>query len=592
MDSSARLSCALACARRGWYVFPCAVGNKRPHSVLAPHGFKDASTDDALIRKWWEREPDANIGIATGAFSGFFAVDVDPRHGGDKTWDALGGFGGVETGIVRTPGGGFHGYFRMPLSGVRSSVGQLGAGLDVRGDGGYVMAPGSETEAGEYVWELDTAPAEAPSWLRARLATMAAERVSGIGSTASTIPEGQRNATLTRLAGAMRRKDADPESIEAALQEENRRRCDPPLPEREVTTIARSVGRYGPANDSAAPRERVSAERIRLRTAADLSADAFAVPPFVIPGYIARQCITEITGAPKRAGKTTFVAYAVRAILDGAPFLGLSVARGPVVWLTEEGPATFSQPLGLAGLLGRKDLYYLSRHDARGLAWPEVIAQVISEGVRVGAILLIIDTLPAFAQMHGDSENNAGDALRALEPLKTAAAIGLAVVVIRHERKGGGAIGESGRGSSAFTGAVDICLSLRKPDGQSRNSIRLLEGLSRFRETAETLLIDLTDVGYVSLGTESAVATAEARRTILDFLPASALDAMQLDDILVRGADAKLSRTTIQAALTALMAEGVVSRLGKGRKGNPYRYHLVSAGTSTLGTGRVPGGES
>jgi hypothetical protein len=573
---------AITYAKRGWPVFPCDPASKRPHRVLAPHGFRDATTDVAIVERTWATDESANIGIATGAAAGFFVIDIDPRHGGDDAWTQFVSGRVIDTATVRTPSGGRHLYFQMPATvTVRNSAGMLAPGIDVRGEGGYVVAPCSRTMSGGYAWEKEGPISVPPDWIVDRL-------TNRWGGGNSPIPEGQRNATLTRLAGAMRRRAADLESIEAALQEENRRRCVPPLPEREVSAIARSVNRYAPTIDSALPKEEVRAERVRLRTAADLVADAEAVPPFIIPGYIARECITEITGAPKRAGKTTFVAYAVRAILDGAPFLGLPVAPGPVVWLTEEGPATFSQPLKLAGLLGREDLFYLSRHAVRGRPWPDVIEEVIEECLRVRAILLIIDTLPAFAQMHGDSENNAGDALRALEPLKGAAACGLAVVVIRHERKGGGAVGESGRGSSAFTGAVDICLALKRPEGKSRKSVRLLEGLSRFRETPDALLVDLTDDGYASLGTESDVALLEARRAILDFLPADESQAMTLDQIVEQGAASELSRTTAQKALTDLARENWVRKVGKGRRGDPYRYHLVSAGTSPLETGGIP----
>ncbi len=61
------LAAALGYTRRGWRVFPCKPGGKTP---LTPHGFQDATTDEATIRGWWEQWPDANIAIATGSVSG------------------------------------------------------------------------------------------------------------------------------------------------------------------------------------------------------------------------------------------------------------------------------------------------------------------------------------------------------------------------------------------------------------------------------------------------------------------------------------------------------------------------------------------
>ena len=104
---------------------------------------------------------------------------------------------------------------------------------------------------------------------------------------------------------------------------------------------------------------------------------------------------------------------------------------------------------------------------------------------------LVVDTLPQFAGLKGDSENNSGDALSAVEPLLQAAADGIGIIIVRHERKAGGRSGDSGRGSSAFAGAVDIVLSLRKPEGNSRKTQRVLQALSRFSETPTELLIDL-----------------------------------------------------------------------------------------------------
>src|ERR1700751_5262060 len=93
---------------------------------------------------------------------------------------------------------------------------------------------------------------------------------------------------------------------------------------------------------------------------------------------------------------------------------------------------------------------------------------------------VVVDTLPQFACLKGDSENNAGDALAAMHPLLRAAADGIGVILTRHERKSGGEVGDSGRGSTALAGAVDIVLSLRRPEGNANKTHRLLQALSRF----------------------------------------------------------------------------------------------------------------
>jgi len=160
---------ALAYSRRGWAVFPLRPKTKKP---ATKHGFKDASTDADAIRKWWTRNPDYNVAIATGAVSGLFVLDIDPRHGGDATWaDLVEEYGPPpRTPTVRTGGGGTHYLFRHPGEFVASRQNALGPGVDVKGDGGYVVAAPSihDETAKRYEWATPPEvcePAALPSWI-------------------------------------------------------------------------------------------------------------------------------------------------------------------------------------------------------------------------------------------------------------------------------------------------------------------------------------------------------------------------------------------------------------------------------------------
>ena len=212
--------------------------------------------------------------------------------------------------------------------------------------------------------------------------------------------------------------------------------------------------------------------------------------PWIVTGYVAERAITEAAGKAKVAGKTTLLLHLTGRVLDGAPFLGMTTTASPVVYLTEQHATTFREQLRRAHLLDREDLSILSYWDVAGRPWAEIAGLAIAEAERIGARLLVVDTLSQFAGLEGDSENNAGSALAALEPLQRAAAKGLGVIVARHERKGGGEVGESGRGSSAFTGGVDVVLSIRRPEGHHRSTIRSIEALSRFEETPASLLFE------------------------------------------------------------------------------------------------------
>jgi hypothetical protein len=244
-SSPSKREMALRYAARGWPVFPCRAGDKKP---LTAHGFKDATTDPEQINAWWSENPQANIGIACGA-ARLVTVDVDVKNGalGLESWQALCHELGSEIGdtaVARTPSDGRHYVYRANGHELRSSAGKLASGLDVRAQGGYIVAPGSETPEGVYEWLTDCEPAELPAALAERPAE--ADASPAEPRTDAEIPVGRRNTTLMSLGGNMRRCGFGEPAIVVALLEENKR-CAPPLLEREVLGIAASVTRYAPA---------------------------------------------------------------------------------------------------------------------------------------------------------------------------------------------------------------------------------------------------------------------------------------------------------------------------------------------------------
>jgi hypothetical protein len=241
-------------------------------------------------------------------------------------------------------------------------------------------------------------------------------------------------------------------------------------------------------------------KQLRFRTAREIAATT-ADEVLFAAAYLAFGAITELDGKHKAAGKTTFVLALIRAILDGAPFLGRPTVAGPVVMLTEQPPASLGAALRRAGLAEREDFVLLSWAEAAGTPWPAIVEAAAAKCREIGARVLVVDTLPQFAGLRGDAENNSGDALAAVEPLQLLAAAGFAILVTRHDRKSGGEVGESARGSGAFTGAVDIVLAIARDTHDSRPTMRHLSCLSRFTETAPELVIELVDERYEVIGT-------------------------------------------------------------------------------------------
>jgi hypothetical protein len=138
---------AIRYANLGIPVFPCVPGGKQP---LTPNGFHDATSSAHTVHSWWQRTPDANIGLPTGANTAILVVDIDVHPGGN-------GFAAFELArtegladnwgwMVRTPSGGIHAYYPAGADLKQRSWQAPSAHVDFRGDGGYVIAPPSRIE--------------------------------------------------------------------------------------------------------------------------------------------------------------------------------------------------------------------------------------------------------------------------------------------------------------------------------------------------------------------------------------------------------------------------------------------------------------
>ncbi|HEX8560337.1 MAG TPA: bifunctional DNA primase/polymerase [Pyrinomonadaceae bacterium] len=225
-------------------------------------GLKDATTDEAQVRRWWEQYPLANVGLAMGRKSGLVALDVDPRAGGDASLcELIERYGELPATLEAvTGGGGSHVFFAHPGVTFKNSSSVLGEGLDVKTDGGYVVAAPSLHASGKrYEWRSTRRPAQMPGWLlklltaEKPLATAATAKASAPSRAPASprpggvIPLHSRNAQLFRIACALRGDGAGYDEIERAVFEAYERRCvkEPePMTEAELRKIAKSAMRY------------------------------------------------------------------------------------------------------------------------------------------------------------------------------------------------------------------------------------------------------------------------------------------------------------------------------------------------------------
>jgi hypothetical protein len=229
---------AFESAALGLPIFAVRPGDKRP---LHTGWQAEATTNPDALEQLWAAAPTANVGVATG--HGTLVIDIDTKHGdGYEVLRALEAQHGAlpPTLRVETPSGGQHIYLRIPDgTECRNTAGKLGANVDTRGDGGYVVGPGSKTPDGSYRVTTDAPIADCPPWVLALLrppapkrAAATAPRAPACGSkygkaalerecrAVASAAEGTRNATLNRAALALGQLAAGGELLQADAESE------------------------------------------------------------------------------------------------------------------------------------------------------------------------------------------------------------------------------------------------------------------------------------------------------------------------------------------------------------------------------------
>lgn len=312
-------------------------------------------------------------------------------------------------------------------------------------------------------------------------------------------------------------------------------------------------------------------------------------PPWKLAGFVAESAITLVAGRPK-VGKSTTVLALIAALVRGDAFLGLSTAASGVLLLTEERCDTlaekaralqlvsFRQPLSpKAPETNFAPIHVLMRHDAGATAWPEIVRQAIAycAGQELG--VLVVDTFDRWTGLRGDAENAAGSVNEALEPLQYAAAAGLAVLLVSHQRKSSGEFGEAVRGSNALTGGVDIVVELERPSRalQLGAQARVLHAVSRFSSTPDELYLELDDERGFELIEHPELRRADSERArVLDDVdtrdePASA------DEIAEK---LELEKRAVRRYLRELFENELVCRTGAGKKGDPFLWRARNEG--------------
>lgn len=249
-EPSSRLAQALDLAERTIPVFPVWIGEpdangKRQKKPLVAWG-TNHTTNSEQIKAWWRKWPDAAIGVPTGSASGLALLDIDP---GGEQWAAENANLLLNAGRIHRTERGKH-YLFQHFEGCRNSTSKIAPGVDVRGEGGFMVwwpAGFGQQQGQQALGEIEeTGPF--PDELKDLVvkASRNPETTKPDSNPGGTFTEGSRNDALASEAGRLRRVGYSVEEIEGALMAINKCRCNPSLPNDEVATIASSVGRYEP----------------------------------------------------------------------------------------------------------------------------------------------------------------------------------------------------------------------------------------------------------------------------------------------------------------------------------------------------------
>ncbi len=256
VSSGVLTKAALDYSRLGWSSFPVESGGKDP--LVQWEVYQQRRAKPPEIGDWFTRWPDANLAVVTGVVSGLVVLDIDPRQGGEDSLERLQKAHGplAETVEAVTGTGGRHLYFAHPGEITPNRAG-IAPGIDLWGDGGYVVAPPSVHQSGKpYRWirSPEVTPLE---FLPRSLFGTTTENATGPGQRSARwrrllrqgAEDGERNDTLISLAGYLLRPGVDSDVVVELLISWNAVRCRPPLEPADIVRMVESVARIKASGD-------------------------------------------------------------------------------------------------------------------------------------------------------------------------------------------------------------------------------------------------------------------------------------------------------------------------------------------------------
>lgn len=445
---------AIKYAKRGWSVFPVRK-NKTPYTN---NGFKDATTDTQVITNWWKKFPDANVAIATGSKSnGLVIIDIDIDedkgiHGDESFQDWCNDEGLYIDSLTAVSGrGGKHLYFTSTEK-YGCKIGAL-PGVDIKGEGGYIIAPPSIHENGNaYFFDGDEDEDEIVCLQEDSDAEYFFNEMFK-GSSGDNKPleipkevnEGNRNDMLFKMASSLQAKGVEDDVILATLQGYNEKNCCPPLSDEELEGIVANVlRRYekGSQKKEEEPEKEKESKKIRkLKTAESLMSRDIPMPKtFVgvgneLPLLVEGTCI--LSAKPK-LGKSWFALALCLAVAKGESFLGYKTHKCSTLYLDLETSEAIQKKRLVKILQGEQaptNFYLDTETDAIGDGFMEQIEAYLQEDPNIG--IVVVDVFQIIrSPLKNYKESEYAHAYRDITPLnELAQKYHISIILVCHDRK-------------------------------------------------------------------------------------------------------------------------------------------------------------
>ncbi|MGO8881197.1 MAG: bifunctional DNA primase/polymerase [Desulfomonilaceae bacterium] len=577
-ETGVNCSAAEALYDRGFRIFPlwgitdgkcdcgkkdCDRPGKHPNGILAPHGLSDASNKADDIDAWWTEAPNANIGIKTGG--DIIVLDIDGKEGEATLTRLQGELGSLPATLESKTGNGRHLYFHKSET-LTNSKPEGWEKLDVRGDGGYVVGPGSTHCSGrKYEWvDPSQSIAQLPDGWVQNLKTKA-EPLPQPKTEGTKVPVGNRNNYLSNQAFHFRKCGLSADALFIAVNQINHQVCEIPLSDSEIRAICRGKAKVDP--DPIPQELRISQQReYKINRLCDLLKREIPPTEWIVPGLLPSGLI--LLGGKSKAGKSWFVLNLSIAIAEGKlAFEKLPCSPQKVFYISLEDHERRIQYRANKLLNDNPDV---SENLLYATEWPRFLAPsdkgnspdglselrktLISEQ---NISLIIVDTWQKVRpNKRGFRDDYESDYAHLAQIQELAQKHNCAIMLVHHARKDreGAEKQDSLLGSTAIAGAADLIWILER---KHQGSEGILTPSGRDIEDESPIVFSFDSGVWKYQGRKSDIDRTDNQRKVLDFIQNNSLPVSfkEID----QGSGVK--HGSLPRVLEALVKEGAIEHL-------------------------------